>query len=242
MKIVSLVQARLSSSRLPGKVLLPMGKKTVLDQVLQRALEFSDQVVVCTSTNADDDPIEAHCVKQGVVCVRGPLDDVFARFRMALEHPRVEESEFFARITADSPLLSVEIANVLTRHLGPKVDYLRADYASIPLGTGMEFVRTNAFLAIDPESLDSPEREHVTLRFYETAGRYRVVEVQAPEELARPDLRLTLDYPEDYELLTRLFGELDDPSTSDVIALLEERPSWVALNASCGQRPARSDE
>ena len=239
MKVVSLIQARLSSSRLPGKVLLPMGDSTVLDQVIRRARRFSEQVVVCTSVEPDDDPLVAHCLEHGILCVRGPLDDVFGRFRLALEHPEVDDSEFFARITADSPLVSAEIADGIKKRLHSEVDYARADYASIPLGTGVEFVRTAAFLAIDPASPDGPEKEHVTLRFYETPGRYRILEVPADDEFNAPSLRLTLDYPEDYALLTQLFDACGDPSTRDILSLLKQNPDWVAMNASCGQRTAR---
>ena len=242
MKIVSLIQARMSSSRLPGKVLLPLGKRTVLGQVVSRAQRFSDQVVVCTSIHADDDPVEDHCKELGLVCIRGSLDDVFSRFRQALLHPDVSASEYFVRITADSPLLSVELGHRLIEGLVGSIDYLRADYASIPLGTGMEFVRTDTFLGIDPNTLDDAEKEHVTLRLYEQRGRYEVKEITAPKALAHPELRLTLDYQEDYDLLMRIFGELDDPTTLDVIELLDARPDWAALNAACGQRPARSEE
>ena len=242
MKIVSLIQARMSSSRLPGKVLLPLGDATVLEQVVRRARRFSDQVVVCTSIHEEDNAVETFCQTLGVVCVRGPLDDVFSRFRQALLHPDVNPSEYFVRITADSPLLSVELGHVLSAELVDGIDYLRTDYRTIPLGTGMEFVRTEAFLAIDPTSLDAAEKEHVTLTFYEKEGRYTVKEIPGPSALAHPAFRLTLDYQEDYDLLVRIFGEFEDPTTRDVIELLEARPDWAAMNATCGQRPARSEE
>ena len=70
--MITIIQARMSSSRLPGKVLLPMGDGLVLDQVIKRAAPFSDQVVVCTSTDPSDQPIEEFCEQRGVVCVRGP--------------------------------------------------------------------------------------------------------------------------------------------------------------------------
>jgi spore coat polysaccharide biosynthesis protein SpsF len=241
-EIVALIQARMSSSRLPGKVLMPLGRTTVLDHVVERAQQFSSQVVVCTSVGDDDDPIEEHCMARGIVCIRGSLDDVFSRFREALMNERVQTSEFFARITADSPLLSVELAECMVSALSNSVDYVRADYSAIPVGTGVEFVRTAAFLSLDPDALDAPEREHVTLALYETPGRFRVVEVKAPDAIARPEYRLTLDYTEDYELMKRLFEANNSPTTRDVIALLEGQPEWANLNAHCGQRLARTED
>jgi spore coat polysaccharide biosynthesis protein SpsF (cytidylyltransferase family) len=221
---------------------MPLGRATVLDHVVERAKQFSSQVVVCTSIGDDDDPIEEHCKSLGIVCIRGSLDDVFSRFRGALMDDRVQTSEFFARITADSPLLSVELAESMVSALSSSVDYVRADYSAIPVGTGVEFVRTKAFLSLDPDALDAPEREHVTLALYEKPGRFRVVEVKAPEPLARPEYRLTLDYAEDYELMKRIFDANNTPTTRDVIALLDDQPDWADLNAHCGQRLARTEE
>lgn len=237
--IASLIQARMSSSRLPGKTLLRLGGRTVLDHVIDRADEFSAQVVVCTSNDASDDPIVRHCEGRGVTCLRGPRDDVFARFRLALEDARVLPTEWFARITGDCPLLSVPLARACIGAISDELDYVCVDPATLPRGLAVELVRRSTFQAIDAESLDAPEREHVTLRLYERAGRYRCRAFEVPAHLRRPELRLTLDYPEDYALLERLFEEGDDLSAERALQRLAAEPELRALNAHCEQRRAR---
>ncbi len=237
--IASLIQARLSSSRLPGKSLLPLGGKTVLDHVIDRAAPFSAQVVVCTSTDASDDRIARHCEARGVTCVRGPLDDVFARFRVALADRRVLRTAWFARVTGDCPLLSIPLAHESLAARAPDLDYVSVDHGTLPRGLAIELVRRSAFEAIDASSLDGPEREHVTPRFYEQPGRYRCRALPAPPALRRPDLRLTLDYPEDYALLERLFEEGDDLSAERAVLRLAGDAYLRTLNAACEQRCVR---
>jgi len=238
--LVSLVQARMSSSRLPGKVLLPLGDGTVLDQVLRRAAAFSSQVAVCTSLEPDDDAIEAHCQKVGALCIRGSRDDVFARFRAALLDPRVEPGAWFARVTADCPLVSIPLARRLAEEAAadPDLDYLCYRLDRLPRGLPVELVRRGAFLALDPAALDGPEREHVTLALYESPGRHRCRRLDPPAGLRHPELRLTLDHPEDYALLQRLFEDPDVSAESAVRRMLRD-PELPWLNAHCEQRPPR---
>ena len=237
--VVTLIQARMSSSRLPGKVLLPLGGKTVLDQVIARASAFSLQVVVCTSTDASDDPIEAHCARAGVTCARGALDDVFSRFRDALSGVQVARTEWFARVTADCPLVSPTLARACIAAATREDDYVGALSSAVPVGIAIELVRRAAFLAIDPVTLDPPEREHVTLRLYEHPGRYRVRRVAPPPSLFAPEMRLTLDYPEDYALLTTLFERDPDLDAERAIERLRSEPALAQINAACAQRNAR---
>ncbi len=238
--LLTLIQARMSSSRLPGKGLLPLGDGLVLDQVVCRAAAFSSQVVVCTSTDPSDDPIRDHCQKIGTPCVRGELDDVFARFRTALLDPGVEETTWFARITADCPLISVPLArDVIDAALAdPATDYACVHLGRTPRGLPIELVRRETFLTLDPASLDAPQREHVTPVFYENPERYRCVRIDPPVAMQHPELRLTLDYPEDYEVLQHLFEEPGVTAESAVARLLAD-PELYWINAHCEQRSVR---
>jgi len=238
MELVSIIQARMSSSRLPGKVLLPLGTVTVLDQVVRRAEQFSAQVVVCTSVDSEDDPIAAHCASHGVLCVRGSLDNVFQRYRDVLLHDDVLETSWFARVTADSPLVSPTLARTLCVEAVQGLDYVAVQYDRTPLGVAVELIRRSAFLSIDPETLDRPEREHVTVRLYEDSARYQSVRVVPPVELQAPECRLTLDYSEDYELLQQLFAD-DNVSAVRAIARMRSEPDLAAINATCVQNKVR---
>lgn len=239
MDAVSLVQARMGSSRLPGKVLLPLGDACVLDQVVARTREFSVFTMVCTSVSPDDDAIADHCVRQGIPVVRGSLNDVYARFHAALLDERVPTSAYFVRVTGDSPLLCPDLARYLMGFCKGGVDYVAPDHATIPLGIGCEVVKRAAFLSLNPATLDGPEREHVTLALYDGGRGFQARRVPAPAPYRAPELRLTLDYPEDYELIQRIYRELPGIRTEELISALRGRPDWVALNSGCTQKSAR---
>jgi spore coat polysaccharide biosynthesis protein SpsF len=238
--MITIIQARMSSSRLPGKVLLPMGDGLVLDQVIKRAAPFSDQVVVCTSTDPSDQPIEEFCEQRGVVCVRGPLDDVFERYQMALADPRVCSSDWFARVTGDCPLLSTDLARHLIENIGASDDYVCVHHDGLPRGLTAEFINSETFLQIDQGLLDGPDREHVTLHLYEHRERYECCFIEPPLQLRHPGLRLTLDYEEDYMLLQRLFDGAPDITAEQAIARLNSEPELRRQNAHCVQKAARS--
>jgi spore coat polysaccharide biosynthesis protein SpsF len=238
--MITIIQARSSSSRLPGKVLLPLGDGLVLDQVIKRAAPFSQQVVVCTSTDPSDDAIEDLCQERGIVCVRGPLDDVFERYRMALTDPRVCSSNWFARVTGDCPLLSTELAFHLIEQIRESDDYLCVRHDDLPRGLTAEFINKETFLQIDPSQLDGPEKEHVTLHLYEHKERYQCRFFEPPTQLRHPEFRLTLDYPEDYTLLQQLFAGAPDISAAQAIERLNSEPELRKQNAHCIQKAART--
>ena len=237
MRLLSIVQVRMSSTRLPGKALLPLGNATALDQVIRRAAQFSVQVVVCTSAQPSDDAIEAHCDEQGVVCVRGSLDDVFDRFRQTLLDPRVEQTEWFARVTADCPLVSPRLAEHLMAAT-EGMDYVAVQYDKTPLGLAIELIRRETYMAIDADSLDDSEREHTTLRLYEEPGRYRCVRLAPPADLQHPEFRLTLDYEEDYKLLATLFED-NDVTATQAVERMRQESALAAINAHCSQKVVR---
>lgn len=236
---VAVIQARMTSTRLPGKVLRALGGRAVLDHVIDRAGGFSDQVVVCTSTDRSDDPIEAHCASRAVVCIRGSLENVFDRFRTSLSDERVMNSTWFFRVTADNPLLSVSLGLELLDRARDGDAYLSWRHEQLACGTASELVHRETFMNIDPDVLDGPAREHVTLHLYEHADQYRAHRLQPPPAYARPELRLTLDYPEDLRMLEALFGVDTRLSAQDAIAYLDAHPEVKAINADCVQKAAR---
>jgi spore coat polysaccharide biosynthesis protein SpsF len=231
----------MGSSRLPGKVLMPMGGPTALDHVLRRAMGFALQVAVCTSELPDDDAIEAHCAAIGCVCVRGPAEDVFQRFRKTLTDPRVAHTPWFARVTADCPLLSTALAQRLVASAEPGLDVVTVRNEEVARGLPVELVRRACFEAIDPQSLDAPQREHVTLCFYERPERYTCRFVEVPEAIRHPEFRLTLDYPEDYELLRRLLEADPELSGEGAVARLLREPELAAINRHRGQKAPRQE-
>jgi spore coat polysaccharide biosynthesis protein SpsF len=238
--VVGLIQARMSSTRLPGKVLLEYAGATILTRVIQLTQSVACQAVVCTSTDRSDDPIEAHCARSGVACVRGSLNDVFSRFRQALRSPNVQHTPWFFRITADCPLLSSALMQTLLGAAGQDVDYLCFDDAALPRGITAELVRRAAFEAIPLGTIDAAEREHVTAGLRERFGA-RAVRAPVPPALRHPELRLTLDYPEDARLLSALWSVNGSISAEQAVAYLLDHPELAAINQGCQQKPVRRD-
>jgi spore coat polysaccharide biosynthesis protein SpsF len=229
----------MSSTRLPGKVLLPLGGRAVLAHVVRRAAVFSRQVVVCTSLDESDSAIAEFCGAHDILCVRGSLDDVFDRFRTTLGDSRLEATPFFARVTGDCPLLSPTLAKRAISALDHGIDYVSLRAEQLPRGLALELVRRTTFLNIDPTSLDQAGKEHVTLHLYENPKRYKCIRIEPPEEYRQGHLRLTLDYPEDYELLGRLFRQGDDLTAREAIEMLGRSPELLRLNAHCEQKAVR---
>jgi len=237
--IVSLIQARMGSARLPGKVLMPLAGRSVLGHVIARAQQFSEQVIVCTSTEQADDPVEVYCRSQGTLCVRGSLHNVLDRTMQALSTPGVIQTRFFARITADTPLLCPELARFAMGFCAEQVDYIRP--LGGPLGTGLELVNRETFQSVDTSQLDEAHREHVTLWLYEEGANYHVCLPHVPSELQGSKVRLTLDYQEDFALLSHLFDLQHEPRTQWVLNHLKTHPEIAKLNADCVQKAARPE-
>jgi spore coat polysaccharide biosynthesis protein SpsF len=239
--VVSLIQARMSSARLPGKVLRPLAGASVLEHVVARAREFSTQVAVCTSTDPSDAPVVDLCGTLGVVCVRGSLDDVFSRYRQALADERLEPTAWFARVTADCPLISTRLALGLIEMIDDDLDYLSLDPRSVARGVAIELVRRSTFEKLDAGALDAAEREHVTLHLYETPGRFACRIATPTGPLARAELRLCIDYEEDYELLATLFEQVPQCTAEAAADFLARHPEIARINAQCRQKPARME-
>jgi spore coat polysaccharide biosynthesis protein SpsF len=234
-RVNAVIQARLSSTRLPGKVLRPLGGKSVLSWVIRAAARTHnvDTVIVATSDAPDDDPIASEAVRCGAPVVRGPRDDVLARYALAVrEYP----CDAVVRLTADCPLHDPTlIAQVVGVWLAdPTLDYVsNVGVRRYPRGFDTELVRREVLLEQDRIAKD-PHREHVTSNIRPDA--YRCGGVVSGVDNA--DLRVTLDTWEDARLLDAIVASLGDdvPRWEDVVALLRSRPDLVALNAAVTQK------
>jgi len=238
-EIFSLIQARMSSSRLKGKVLFPLGSSTILGQLIDRAKLFSSKVIVCTSKNKDDNPIEEYCKKSNTECFRGSLNNVFSRFQEAIINKNLKKINWFARLTGDNPLTSVELANLLISNISEDLDYLSFNKDLIPIGTGLELINKQTFLKIKNEELDLQEREHVTLKLYEKNGPYNCKIIDPPLEYRYPEIRLTVDYKEDYILLKKLFSFNKDITLKYIIDFYNNNKNIFEVNKHCVQKKAR---
>ncbi len=237
-RVNAVIQARHSSTRLPGKVLRPLGGRSVLSWVIRAAAQAANvgTVIVATSSAADDDPVAQEAARCGAAVVRGPLDDVLDRYELAARsHP----CDALVRLTADCPLHDpAQIAQVVGVWLAdPELQYVsNVLVRTLPRGFDVELVRRDV-LAEQHETATGTHREHVTSAIYTQPARYRCAGVVAGED--HSDLRVTLDTPQDAALLDGVVEALGDgvPRWRDVVALLRARPDLVARNAEVVQKP-----
>lgn len=235
-RVNAVIQARLSSTRLPGKVLRPLGGRSVLSWVIRAAERTHnvDTVILATSGSADDDPVAEEAARCGAAVVRGPLDDVLARYALAVrEHP----CDAVVRLTADCPLhdpaLIAQVVGMWTAD--PTLDHVsNIVVRRHPRGFDTELVRREVLEEQD-RTATGPHREHVTSNIYTRPDVYRCGGVVPGVD--NSDLRVTLDTDDDAKLLEAVVAELGDgvPRWSDVVALLRSRPDLVALNAAVEQ-------
>lgn len=224
--ILAVLQARMSSSRLPGKVLAPvLGQPMVARQIerLRRSTRI-DELILATSVDASDDPLAAACEGQGVTVFRGPLQDVLARFCLVLEAR--PQAQAMVRLTADCPLTDWTLIDALiARHLSEAADYTSNNLPerTWPHGLDAEIVRPAALLRAGREAIDPYEREHVTPFLYRRPEEHRLAGLPRVNSLAH--LRWTVDYAEDLEFVRRVYAELypRKPAflTEDILTLPE---------------------
>lgn len=232
--VVAILQARMSSTRLPGKVLKPILGQPMLARQIERIRRAAtvQGLVVATSTDKSDDPIARLCTALSVDCFRGSLDDVLDRFRKAAA---LRPSEHIARLTGDCPLADPAVIDAVVRfHLEGGYDYSSNTlHPTLPDGLDVEVCRA-AVLAAAAREADTPfEREHVMPFIYRRPERYRLGDFRRSPDLS--GARWTVDHPEDFELVRRIYEALYPANPNfaldDILALFEREPDLALVNA-----------
>ncbi|MEU6716278.1 NTP transferase domain-containing protein [Nonomuraea sp. NPDC046802] len=238
MRIVGIVQARMGSTRLPGKVLRELGGRSVLGWVVRAAREAGalDDLVVATTTETADDAVVAECRRLGVAWHRGPVDDVLTRFAQVM---RGRHEEAVMRFTADCPLLDpalIREAAMVFRAV-PGLGYLSTGLErTLPRGLDVEIVGRAALERADAEATGF-HRTHVTSYVYEHPGDTRLLGL-AYRPVAG-DLRVTLDTEDDWRLISRVVDELGGDRClpfRTLVSWLRLRPEVCGLNAHVRQK------
>lgn len=232
-----IIQARMGSTRLPGKVLLPLGKKTILEHVVERMKTVSnaDKVVVATTTSPLDDEIVQLCQKKKYLVSRGSENDVLGRYLSAAEEHGID---VIVRITSDCPLIDPGIVSLLIQlyscgNYDVAANILERAY---PRGLDAELFTKEAGKRVhEIEGIDSFYLEHVTPYFYENPDIFKLVSLKASGMFARPDIRICIDTPDDYLLLKLILEHYPKAENSDyriepVLRLFEKYPEWIAIN------------
>lgn len=206
--MLAILQARMSSTRLPGKVLKPLLGEPMLARQIERVRRARgiDKLVVATSDDASDDPIESLCGALGVGVYRGSLTDVLGRYRGAAM--RFGPADHIVRLTGDCPLADWEVIDaVLDRHLAEAADYTsNCLKLTFPKGLDVEVFKAAHLETAFHEARDPYEREHVTPFFYRHPDRFRLSNLECDPPLG--DLRWTVDTPEDFAFVERVYEAL----------------------------------
>ncbi|TAM59481.1 acylneuraminate cytidylyltransferase [bacterium] len=241
MRGVAIVQARMGSSRLPGKVLRRICGRTVLEHVLRRvqAAAGLEAVAVATSVAAADDAVASEAQRCGAHVFRGSEDDVLERFCGAARELRAQA---VVRITADCPLLDPRVVERVYTHFlqAPQADYVSNTLVrTYPRGLDVEVVRAVALELACAQARQPYEREHVTPYFYGHPERFALENV-AREGSDLSALRWTLDVAEDLRFITAVYEALwqEDAlfTTSEILALLRRRPELTEINRHVRQK------
>jgi spore coat polysaccharide biosynthesis protein SpsF len=233
---LGIIQARMGSTRLPGKVLRKLAGRTVLDRVVRaaRASGALDDLVVATTTEAIDDAVEVECAAIGVECYRGPVDDVLSRFLGVLG---THDCDNVMRFTADCPLLDSRLVAMAARVFDAAgVDYLTTSIArTLPRGLDVEIVRAPVLRGIDALATEH-HRTHVTSYIYTHADEFDVIGLTMQPDLSH--LRLTLDTEDDWKLIEAIIGHFGDEPVEvrELADWLAGQPDLVLLNAHVEQK------
>ncbi|MBI5608659.1 MAG: UDP-2,4-diacetamido-2,4,6-trideoxy-beta-L-altropyranose hydrolase [Deltaproteobacteria bacterium] len=242
--VVAIIQARMGSSRLPGKVLLPVAGRSLLEHLVERLqrCETLDQVVVATTVEPGDDAVAAEAERLGIQCFRGSVDDVLGRFDLAVQ---ATGAATIVRVTGDCPLMApAEVDRVVCGAAEQQADYAANQMPGkmkLPLGYAVEVVRRAAFDRAVREATARYAREHVMPYLYEEPGRFVTAWIEPA--VSAPDLRVTVDTPADFAVVKAVLEALDGQpaaqTVAGVVAWLREHPEVAALNQDVGQKSFR---
>jgi len=232
--ILGVLQARMSSSRLPGKVLRPLAGKPMILRIVERIArsEELDDLVVVTSVDPSDDPLVEVLSAAGVTVRRGSLRDVFSRFLAVADE---FDPSVIVRLTGDNPLIDPGVIDLILReHRESGADYSSNNIThTFPIGLDAEAVAPDVLRALSRLSLSDEEREHVTIGVRSRPDRFLLHAVM--QDVDHSDLRWTVDHPEDFAFAEAVYDRLydDNPAfgQADVLALLEREPGLRRTNA-----------
>jgi spore coat polysaccharide biosynthesis protein SpsF len=245
MKIVASIQARMGSTRLPGKVLKDIGGKPMLLRHIERLQQSKmvDEVIVATTTSSKDDKIVEMCQEFGVTCFRGSENDVLARITNMIKAHQVD---VHVECFGDSPFTDPQILDeIVTYYLDNQKKY---DFVSNSLKTtyppGLEVLVYSGDTLVKADSLvskEDPLREHVSIHITKKKDIFNVKNLEAPENLHFPEIFLEVDTPEDFTVISNIFNYFDSInkvnfSALDILEYLKENKNLIEINNKVERR------
>jgi len=237
MSILCISQARMTSTRLPGKVLKSVMGRILLDYHVSRLKQSKhiDHLIIATTTNDTDDPIAAFCEEQGVECFRGCEDDVLSRYIGAA---KAHNPDIVIRVTSDCPLIDPNIIDqVIEYYQNSDSDYVNLDGEAYPRGLDVEVFSYDALKQADEQGKETYHREHVTPYIYLNPDQFKCGTYSQGGQGS--DYRWCVDEPADFELIKKMLTALngrDGFSWTECVDLMAQNPDWTKINSNVHQK------
>lgn len=235
MKVLTVIQARMGSTRLPGKVLMKINGKPILELIIEflKLSKLNNQIIVATTNLQQDNKIEELCKKLKIECFRGSPNDVLKRY---YDCAQLYKGDLIVRITADDPLIDSELVDQVIQ----TCKETKCDFASTvimpgyPIGYFIEAVTYSTLEWLALTQKDPLSREHVTYYIKQNLNSFNVQKIIPPDNLSRPNWRLTVDYEEDFSLMSKIFEKLYKVNSfikyTSVVELLDNNLELLQIN------------
>ena len=244
MRIVSTIEARMGSTRLPEKTIKEMVGKPMLELIIERLKRARkvDEIVVATTTEPEDEVIAELAERVGVKWFRGSSEDVLDR---VIQAAKVYKADIIVEMTGDNPLLEPQLVDeAIDIYLKGNYDYVsNAIKDTYPDGLNVQAFSVKVLDEVARITNDPADRENVSLYIYEHPEEYRLYNMEAPAEYYHPEYRWTIDTEEDFQFTKAVYENLyyknPDFSIADIMKLLKEKPDLLKINAHIEQKPAR---
>lgn len=244
-KVIASIEARMGSSRFPGKVLADVQGASALTRQLRRLRKcrLLDDIVLATTTDKKDDVLETWAQNEGIECHRGSAEDVLHR---VVEAQQKMKSDIVVEITGDCTLQDPEIIDMaICTFIENECDVVtNTRKRTFPIGQDTQIFRLRDLKWVSENVMDQAVREHVSLYFYENPDMYRTLHFFAPDRWTAPDYRMTLDFREDLEFINQIYIRLepdhgDDFGLEEIMALLRCEPELLDINRHCVHKKPR---
>lgn len=239
-KVGIIIQARMTSTRLPGKILMDVGGIPLLEFIIRRLETLTNNIdlIVATTTDSEDDKIVKLCESINIPYYRGARENVLNRY---VECAKKYNIEVVIRVCSDCPFIDPSGINELIKiyHQNPTTDLVHNKHKSgYPLGTGAELVTLKALEIAERNANKEYQKEHVLPYILENSDKFYIIKVNAPDYLRRFNYYLTVDFPEDLKLIREIVRRIEGNKKEKtplgkIIKLLDENPSLVNINSNC---------
>lgn len=249
-KIDIIVEVRTASKRLPGKVIMKILNRPVIDLMIERLKRIKqiNDIIIATTTNTNDDIIEKIAKENHIKCFRGSEADVLGRVTEAI---KFFKTDIVVQITGDNPLVDKKITEELISFFlknYKNYDFICNDagiYNSkfkieYPMGLNTKVFKSSILIDVEKNTNNAVDREHVVNYILKNPNQFKILSYKAPQELCRQDIRLTLDYLEDFKLIKLIYENLYPKNKNfdinDIINFLDKNTEIKNLNSNCSQK------